>query len=81
MGSLMTAKTGILLHRSEQASSTDRPDRQFTTGDPWRIVYFRQHMGAEVLIDDEGLWVVKAIEQHEPGIATITLSFCPTGWS
>jgi hypothetical protein len=38
-------------------------------------------MGAEVLIDDEGLWVVKAIEQHEPGIATITLSFCPTGWS
>ncbi len=74
----MTAKTGIAPDRSEQACSTHRPDRQFITGDPWRIIYFRQHVGAEVLIDDEGFWVVKAIEHHEPGVATITLSFCPS---
>jgi hypothetical protein len=62
---------------SEQGKRIDpdeRPNKCFVTSDPWRVVYFRQHLGSEVLVDDSGLWIVKSVEHREPGVAEVTLS-------
>ncbi len=52
-----------------------KADIKFLTSDPWRIVYFRQNLGNEVLIADGAFWFVKAVEPYEPGIAMITLAY------